>query len=296
MYLNVGQVPDLPNQVFLGPLSCPSAASPHQNPPVLLNMPVRIMPPPPPAPIYISVTNWTREQELKKERARTRTRHARAKVAVPDAVSFAREMLGFLPDAMQEALLRCDAKQVILNCCRQWGKSTIVAIIAVYRAYSVPKSVVVVVSPTERQSAEFLLKAREFAIKLGLTPRGDGHNRTSLRLPNGSRIVGLPGKEANIRGFSADLLIIDEAARVPDELYKSVRPMLAVKDGDVWLLSTPWGKQGFFHENWEFGGDSWARFRVPATECSAFRPSGWRWNGRKWARRGSGRSTCVSLG
>ena len=186
---------------------------------------------------------------------------------MPDAVSFARELLGFLPDAMQEALLRCEAKQVILNCCRQWGKSTIVAIIAVYRAYSVPKSLVVVVSPTERQSAEFLRKAREFATKLGLTPRGDGHNRTSLLLPNGSRIIGLPGKEANIRGFSADLLIIDEAARVPDELYKSVRPMVAMKDGGVWLLSTPWGKQGFFHENWEHGGDAWARFRVPATEC-----------------------------
>jgi hypothetical protein len=99
--------------------------------------------------------------------------------------------------------------------------------------------------------------------------RGDGHNRASLKLPNGSRIVGLPGKEANIRGFSAvNLLIIDEAARVPDELYKTLRPMLTVANGDLWLLSTPWGKQGFFHENWEYGGDAWARFRVPATECS----------------------------
>jgi hypothetical protein len=62
-------------------------------------------------------------------------------------------------------------------------------------------------------------------------------------------------------------MIIDEAARVPDELYKTLRPMLTVANGDLWLLSTPWGKQGFFHENWEYGGDAWARFRVPATEC-----------------------------
>jgi hypothetical protein len=80
--------------------------------------------------------------------------------------------------------------------------------------------------------------------------------------------VGLPGKEANIRGLSGvNLLIIDEASRVPDELYKALRPMLTVANGDLWLLSTPWGKQGFFHENWEYGGDAWARFRVPATEC-----------------------------
>jgi hypothetical protein len=64
-----------------------------------------------------------------------------------------------------------------------------------------------------------------------------------------------------------NLLIIDEASRVPDELYKALRPMLTVANGDLWLLSTPWGKQGFFHENWEYGGDAWVRFRVPATEC-----------------------------
>ena len=188
-------------------------------------------------------------------------------------VSFARDLLGFHPDQRQEELLRCEAKQEILNCSRQWGKSTVAAIKAVYRAKSVAKSLVVVACPTERQSAEFLLKARGFVIQLGLAPRGDGHNRTSLQLPNGSRIVGLPGKEANIRGFSAvNLLIIDEAARVPDQLYKTLRPMLTVANGDLWLLSTPYGKQGFFHENWEYGGDAWARFRVPATECSRIPP------------------------
>jgi len=186
-----------------------------------------------------------------------------------DAVWFAREMLGFLPDARQEELLRCEAKQTILNCSRQWGKSTVAAIKAVHRAHSFAKSLVVVASPTDRQSTEFLKKARDFVKVLGLGVRGDGHNRTSLQLPNGSRIVGLPGKESNIRGFSAvNLLIIDEASRVPDELYKALRPMLGVANGDLWLLSTPWGKKGFFHDNWEYGGDAWVRFRVPVTEFS----------------------------
>ena len=41
-------------------------------------------------------------------------------------------------------------------------------------------------------------------------------------LPNGSRIVGLPGTEATVRGFSAvSLLLIDEASRVVDEMYQS---------------------------------------------------------------------------
>jgi hypothetical protein len=189
--------------------------------------------------------------------------------AAGDVVWFARERLCFSPDARQEELLRCDAKQVILNCSRQWGKSTVAAIKAVYRAHSVPKSLVVVASPTDRQSAEFLKKAQDFVKQLGLGVRGDGHNRTSLQLPSGSRIVGLPGKESNIRGFSAvNLLIIDEASRVPDELYKALRPMLGVANGDLWLLSTPWGKRGFFHDSWEYGGDAWVRFRVPVTDFS----------------------------
>ena len=85
-------------------------------------------------------------------------------------------------------------------------------------------------------------------------------NRISLRFPNGSRIVGIPGKEATLRGFSAvSLLIIDEASRVDDAVYKALRPMLAVGNGDLWLLSTPFGKRGFFYENWAGGSEDWVR-------------------------------------
>ena len=101
--------------------------------------------------------------------------------------------------------------------------------------------------------------------------RGDGHNDLSLLFPNKSRIVGLPGTEGTVRGFSAvSLLLIDEASRVDDSMYKALRPMLAVGRGDLWLMSTPWGKRGFFYEAWEHGGPGWARFRVPATECPRF--------------------------
>ena len=86
-----------------------------------------------------------------------------------------------------------------------------------------------VASPSERQSAEFVRKAAEMVRKLGIRPRGDGDNAISLLLPNGSRIVGLPGMEETVRGFSAvSLLLIDEAARVEDAMYKALRPMLAV--------------------------------------------------------------------
>ena len=77
-----------------------------------------------------------------------------------------------------------------------------------------------------------------------------------------------PAVKAKIRGFSAlSMLVIDEAARVEDGLYHALRPMLAVGNGDLWLMSTPCGKRGFFYETWEHAGPEWLRVKVPATEC-----------------------------
>jgi hypothetical protein len=188
---------------------------------------------------------------------------------VIDAVEFARKRLKFEPDERQAEVLRSEAKRGILNCTRQWGKSTIAAAMAVHRAYTRAKSVVLVASPTNRQSAELLRKATEMVAKLGIRRRRDGDNETSLLFPNGSRIVGLPGIEGTVRGFSAvSLLLIDEASRVDDAMYKALRPMLAVGGGDLWLMSTPRGKRGFFYECWEHEGPEWFRVSVPATECA----------------------------
>jgi hypothetical protein len=177
--------------------------------------------------------------------------------------------LGFEADELQAAVLDSQAKRGILNCTRQWGKSTVLAVKAVHRAWTRPGSLVLVASPSVRQSAEFLRKAAGFLRRLGVRRRGDGDNAISLALPNGSRIVGLPGTEGTVRGFSAvSMLLIDEAARLDDEVYKSLRPMLAVGKGDLWVMSTPWGKRGFFYEAWAHGGAKWERHTARATECA----------------------------
>ncbi len=186
---------------------------------------------------------------------------------VLDAAAFARERLGFEPDAQQERVLRSEAKLGILNCSRQWGKSTTAAAKAVHRAFTRPGCVVLVASPSQRQSGEFVRKSGEMMRRLGIVPRGDGDNECSLLFPNGSRIIGLPGTEATLRGFSASLLLIDEASRVEDAMYEALTPMLAASGGDLWLLSTPFGKRGFFYETWELGGAAWERVSGPATEC-----------------------------
>ena len=65
----------------------------------------------------------------------------------------------------------------------------------------------------------------------------------------------------------ARLIIVDEAARVPDALYHAVRPMLAVSNGRLITLSTPWGKRGWWHDAYTHGGEGWHRVKITAHEC-----------------------------
>jgi hypothetical protein len=210
-------------------------------------------------------------------KARKRSRPKTAPATALSPADFARQHLAFHPDPLQELVLNSTSKNGILNCCRQWGKSTVTAAKAVHRAYTHPDSLILLASPTARQNTEFLNKVRDFLRRLQISPRRDGAHAVSARLPNGSRIVGIPALEANVRGFSAvSLILIDEAARVPDELYKALRPMLAISQGDLWMMSTPRGTRGFFWETWTSGADTagvpFHKISVPATDCPRIPP------------------------
>ncbi|MBI3208728.1 MAG: terminase, partial [Candidatus Solibacter usitatus] len=92
---------------------------------------------------------------------------------VLDPVTFARQALGFQPDPIQSAVLLSTSKRCILNCTRQWGKSTIAAIIALHRALFIQDSLILCLSPSERQSAELIRKIQAFVIHLNLRPKSD---------------------------------------------------------------------------------------------------------------------------
>src|SRR5215216_3231444 len=183
-----------------------------------------------------------------------------------DRAAFA-QALGFDPDPWQEDFLRSSADRVLLNCSRQSGKSTMSAVIALHRALYHPGSLVLCLAPALRQSQELFGKIAGFYRDLGRPVAPQGERKLSLELENASRIVTLPGSEKTIRGFSgANLLLVDEASRVDDELYFAIRPMLAVSGGSLMMLTTPYGKRGVFFEEWtsEVG---WERYEVPASQC-----------------------------
>ncbi|MDX1982927.1 MAG: terminase family protein [Bryobacteraceae bacterium] len=185
-----------------------------------------------------------------------------------DPVAFAQTCLNLHPDPVQASLLQLNPHRCILNCCRQWGKSTITVVKALHLALLSPRSLIILLSPTAHQSGEFIEKASHFLGELDVKVRGDGRNKMSIRLPNGSRIVGLPGKRGNVRCFSAvSLLLIDEASWVEDAHYRAVRPMLAASNGQLWIISTPNTRSGFFFETWTRADPAWTRISIPAHQC-----------------------------
>lgn len=177
------------------------------------------------------------------------------------------ERAGLMPDPWQQQVLRSRAPRVLLNVTRQGGKSTAVAALAVHQALYQPGSLALLLSPSLRQSGELFRRCLSMYAGLDRPVRADAESALRVELSNGSRIVSLPGKEVTVRGYSGvDLLAIDEAARVSDELYYAVRPMLAVSGGRLVALSTPFGTRGWWYEAWR-AADAWERYEVPATDC-----------------------------
>jgi len=185
-----------------------------------------------------------------------------------DPVLFAQDALDFNPDPWQEKALRWSGKRLLLNCCRQSGKSTTAAILGLHRALFYPDSLVLLISPSLRQSNELFRKVSEHLGRLATPPHKLEDNRLSATFANNSRIVSLPSSEGTIRGYSGAALIIeDEASRVPDELYIAVRPMLAVSGGRLILMSTPFGKRGHFFKEYTEAEFGWEQIKITAIGC-----------------------------
>ena len=156
--------------------------------------------------------------------------------------------------------------QALLLASRQVGKSETSAAVALHTALTRPGALVLVTAPSQRQAVEAFRKAGDRYERLG-RPVAGKLNKTSLELSNGSRLIAVPGSEKTIRGFSAvNLLVVDEAARVPDALMAGVRPMLAVSRGRLLACTTAFGARGWFWE--EFTGSApWYRVKVTARQC-----------------------------
>lgn len=179
---------------------------------------------------------------------------------------------GTTPDPWQSALLLSRWTQALLLASRQAGKSETSAAVALHQVLTVPGSLVLITAPSQRQAIEAFRKAADRYERLGRPVPGKV-NATFMELANGSRLIAVPGSERTIRGFSAvSLLVVDEAARVPDALLAGLRPMLAVSGGRLLACTTAFGARGWFYDAFT-GSDSWYRLKVTADQCKRIAPA-----------------------
>ena len=176
-------------------------------------------------------------------------------------------------DAWQQEVLDTDGN-IVLRSGRQVGKSTVISIKAGEYAAKNSNKTIMIIAAVERQAYllfEKVLAYLESNYSKMVKKGKDRPTKTKVKLYNGSTIYCLPTGLTGygIRGYTVDLLIADEAAFIPEDVWTAVTPMLATTGGKLILLSTPHGKKGYFYER--FQDDSFNSFHISSEEVASKR-------------------------
>ena len=190
--------------------------------------------------------------------------------------------VGIELDHWQRRVLASTSLRVIMKGPRQVGKSTVSGLLSLHTALTKPESLVLLIAPSNDQSKELARTVRIMASRLGLATMERTEtvaptllSASRIEFASGSRIIALPGRsEASVRGYGApDLVVCDEASRIPEETYGAIRPMLvASPNGRLILLSTPYLKAGTFYRTWTGTEDSWERVEIATADCPRLSP------------------------
>lgn len=172
-------------------------------------------------------------------------------------------------DEWQEKVLATKGN-LCLRSGRQVGKSTIISIKAGDYAVKNSKKTILMVASVERQALLLFEKTLSYIYehhKKFIKKGKDRPTKHKIVLTNGSTIYCLPTGMSGygIRGYTVDLLIADEAAFIPEDVWTAVTPMLAITRGDIILLSTPHGKGGYFYRC--FTDPTFKSFHVSSEDC-----------------------------
>jgi Terminase-like family. len=189
--------------------------------------------------------------------------------------AFVENIIGIEPFGYQKQFMDHDSDRKVFVAGRQVGKSRTASWMALHYAVTHPDSLVLVTADALRQSSELFSQLQSEINNSGLADEQWGIERstqTEIEFAHNSRIKVVPtGRNGNkIRGFTADLIIIDEAAFVANSIFEEViEPMTLVSKGTIVLTSTPYGASGYFYEKAqkaEIADTDWHKMQVASSD------------------------------
>ncbi len=211
-----------------------------------------------------------------------------------DIVSWVRDIQEKEPDDFQIQFLEAQDMEIMLLWGRQTGKTEMAAFQATHKARYEPGSVILVVSSTQRQ-AGILQRVANFAMMRAtgiikhsgwqkikddmymwefdpydpIEEQGKIVKRSilSLELMSGSQIISVPATPDTVRGYSPNLIIVDEAAWVQTAVYDAILPMRAAKPVQLISISSANMTSGFFYTEWQHKDPDILKIRVTADDC-----------------------------
>lgn len=211
--------------------------------------------------LRLSETNFTAEQRLGFR---------------PSPTQLAEAVLGNPLDDWQRTYMSnaMQSSSIAIAACRQSGKSTVTALFVAWCLVFLPGFQCIVASRSLRQASHYLNSVRNAV--LALVPRDAmlQLNRLSLELPNGSMIISIPCAQPDAgRGFSPNLVLLDEAAFAPEPLFRAITPSLGASGGALHMISSPNGRQGYFFEAFEGSAKSvFMSQRISWQQCPRIKP------------------------
>jgi len=220
---------------------------------------------------YVKRSRWRNEAERIRRRIERAVDDSAEADLPPDPVKFCVEILGFTPTSYQARLLNRvfkGRKRIVLRWARQSGKSWILAALIIWFCATNPNVLALIVAPGLRQSMILSDKIHELLGRIQVKRRRRivrQQLRTIIRFKNGSQIVALPNSEHLLRGYTAHLIVVDEAAFFSNDetIFMNVlTPMMATTNGTMIVSSTPWGKKTVFYQlnqdlDWAKGWVTW---------------------------------------
>lgn len=158
-----------------------------------------------------------------------------------------RDVINELKDA------KGSGKRVVVLSSRQKGKSFMIANLLLYFALNYNKTKNYCVSPTLKQSKAIYNTIYDAVEGTGIVKKANAAD-FEIKFINGSSIYFKSAEQGEaLRGYTADFLCIDECCFISDEVFYTIAPWADAKQAPVLMVSTPFIKEGFFWNFYNYG-------------------------------------------